>query len=234
MAQIIDGIPYPSSWHELKKDAKLMKVFAVYAKKAQIVENVMFLLRKKNVNKDFITFIQPKSMYEINISHGLRKQFLDIIRNTPKSWDPKSDRMIPIVKWDDPAWQGLFDEAEKEIRNLIDQHHLKQGMDSFWKSKEFQAYHAKFTKKELPQAAPVENVTPVDWKKLQLVGFEDPKSKDIRLNMGRMIAALGANDMRAAKKALKQAQRWEKTGTFAETASFEVMVKRLKKYKLVA
>lgn len=234
MAQMIDGIPYPSNWRELKKDKKLMKLFVLYSKKIGQIENVLYLERKKNVNKDFITFIQPNAVFEINISSGLKKQFLNIIRNAPKSWEPKTDRMVPMVNWDDPAWGDLFDDAEKEVLNMMNHHHLISGAGTFWHSKEFKAYHTMLLNKREPVVKAEPEPPLPDWKKLQLMGFADAKKQRVRASVGKMIAALQGRDAREAKKALRDAQAWEPDGSMARTATFEEMVKRLKKYKLLA
>lgn len=236
-AQRIDGIPYPDSWGELKKDATLLKVFRVHCKKEFIEENYLFLTRGTAVpNRDYVMYIHDKAANCVNIAGQLKAKMDKLVADSPKDANNR-----PVVNWQDPAWSKHLRDAEAELTRLINSDHLMAG-GRFWKSDTFATYHKKLsaaassksknlTAEDLVPKA--EKVQKLPWKTLQFLGWEDAKDQLLQKALIRMVEAVKKGNVQAAKGAHKDAILLQSRKSLVRTQKFEDTVKEFRKKGLL-
>ena len=203
----IDGISYPVDWKGLVKDKPLMTVFKAYAKKAQIWESYMFLTRRPHNQKDYFTYIEPNAMLSLNISGTLRRKLTDLTKNGGQTGNRSADKKLAGVDWKNPKWTKLYDEAETDVRGMVNKDHL-DARGKFWISQDFQKYHAVLVKKGAKKAArfakkgDTGDLGPVklDVRKLQsMLGFFTARNPKTQEFLKAMIEAIRKKDERTAK-----------------------------------
>lgn len=231
-AQMIDNVPYPSNWAELKKDAALMKVFKVYSKGYLIEENFVFLTSKRIPNRDYVMFVHDNATSQINISSAVKSKMDTLVANSPRDQQNR-----PIVDWAAPAWKTHLKSAENEVIWLVEMDHLTAGQ-KFWKSKIFLEYHAKFSTKGAKRTGTNATISTVKvaklpWKTLQFLGWENPKDVSLHKALSGMIAAVQQKDARGAKAFHRQATNTQSNKSLVAEETFEATIKAFKKKGLI-